>query len=242
MLLFVYGDGMKKIVCILISLAMVLSGCGTLEISFDVTPASAAAVPAVPATPGPVSSPQGAPNPLLDRLDEIQAAMLESATKWETVWMDGVVTWYDPSGSGQPPQVFHEQVWIDQTTSRFRVLLGPVDGPAETFKVCDGMTILELDLNNGQSQSHPLPDFAKASQFVPQVEPGVAYPNPIWGRLARRSPSWPFPRTARKTGAHLKRLPSKVSPGGKCWQWNGRMLITNNHPSAPGWMRVPRSF
>jgi hypothetical protein len=109
--------------------------------------------------------------------------MLESATKWETVWMDGVATWYDPSGSGQPPQVFHEQVWIDQTTSRFRVLLGPVDGPAETFKVCDGMTILELDLNNGQSQSHPLPDFAKASQFVPQVEPGVVYPNPIWGQI-----------------------------------------------------------
>jgi len=176
---------MKKIVCVFIGLTMLLSSCGTLEISFDVTPASAAAVPAVPATPEPVSSPQGAPAILsLDSSsEEIQAAMLESATKWETVWMDGVVTWYDQTGSGQPPQVFHEQVWIDQTTSRFRILLGPVDGPAETFKVCDGMTILEMDLKNGQSQSNPLPEFAKASQFVPPVEPGMAYPNPIWGQI-----------------------------------------------------------
>ena len=170
---------MKKIVCILISLTLLLSSCGTLEISFDVTPASAAAVPAVPATPEPAL-----PTLSLDSTsDEIQAAMLESATKWETIWMDGVVTWYDPTGSGGAPQVFHEQVWIDQTTSRFRILLGSGDGAAETFKVCDGMTILEMDLESGQSQPRPLPEFAKASQFVPPLEPGMAYPNPIWGQI-----------------------------------------------------------
>lgn len=178
---------MKKVLSMLIGLAIFLSGCGTLEISLDVTPVSAAAVPAVPeqATPGPVSSPQGASAILsLDSTsDEIQTAMLESATKWETIWMDGVVTWYDPTGSGNPPQVFHEQVWIDQSASRFRVLLGPGNGAAETFKVCDGITILEMDLNNGQSQSRPLPEFAKTGQFVPPAQPGHAYPNPIWGQI-----------------------------------------------------------
>jgi len=180
---------MKKIAWILMGLTIFLSGCGTLEVSFDVTPASAAAVPAVPdpATSTPFDQTQGGIAPAILSLDstseEIQSAMLESATKWETIWMDGTVTWYDPTGSGNPPQVFHEQVWIDQQDSRFRILLGPVDGAAETFKVCDGTTILEMDLTNGQSQSRPLPDFAKAPQFVPPVEPDTAYPNPMWGQI-----------------------------------------------------------
>jgi WD40 repeat protein len=176
---------MKKALYLLIVLTLLVSGCGTLEISFDVTPASAAAVPAVPATPGSVSSSQGAPALLsLDSTsEEIQSAMLESATRWKTIWMDGIVTWYDPTGSGNPPQVFHEQVWIDQSASRFRILLGPGDGPAETFKVCDGITILEMSLPSGASQSRPLPEFAKTSQFVPPLEPEHAYLNPIWGQI-----------------------------------------------------------
>lgn len=176
---------MKKIVYIFIALTMLLSGCGTLEISFDVTPVSAAAGSDSAA---PVSDPPTpAPLPVLLSLDstseEIQSAMLESATKWDTIWMDGTVTWYDSTGSGQPPQVYHEQVWIDQTSTRFRSLLGSGDGPAENFKVCDGSTILEMSLPSGASQSRPLPDFAKAPQFVPPLEPEHAYPNPLWGQI-----------------------------------------------------------
>ena len=175
---------MKKIVYILICLTIFLSGCGTLEISFDVTPASAAGA-GITATPEPASSSQGAPVTLsLDSTsDEIQAAMLKSATKWDTIWMDGIVTWYDPTGSGQPPQVFHEQVWIDQHSSRFRVLLGAGDNPADTFKVCDGMTILEMDLKTGQSQSRPLPEFARSQQNLQPVEPGISYPSQLWGQI-----------------------------------------------------------
>lgn len=173
---------MKKFVHILIGLTMILSGCGTLEISLDVPPASAAGVTA---TPEPVPSPQGAPVVLsLDSTSaEIQTAMLESATEWDTIWMDGTVTWHDPTGSGGASQVFREQVWIDQAASRFRVLLGPDDGDADTFKVCDGITILEMSLPSGASQSRPLPEFAREPHYVPPVEVGVAYPNPIWGQV-----------------------------------------------------------
>jgi WD40 repeat protein len=172
---------MKKALYLFIILIVFLSGCGTLEISFDVTPASAAGIPAVPE---PAATGLDSAILSLDSTsDEIQSAMLASATKWKTIWMDGLVTWYAPTGSGNPPQVFHEQVWIDQMASRFRVLLGPDNGAAETFKVCDSLTILEMDLKSGQSQTHPLPDFAKAPQYVPPLEPGHAYPNPLWGQI-----------------------------------------------------------
>ena len=183
---------MKKFVYILIGLMLLLSGCGTLEASSVAPPASAVGSAATPEpfdqTPWPDRQDrQDRPASVSLSMDstsaEIQTAMLESATKWKTIWMDGTVTWYDPTGSGQPPQIYHEQDWIDQPASRFRVLLGPGDGAADTFKVCDGATILETDLKSGQSQTRPLPEFAKASQYVPTVEPGLSYPNPLWGQI-----------------------------------------------------------
>jgi WD40 repeat protein len=167
---------MKKFVYVLICLTVLLSGCGTLEDPSQATPASSAGSAATP-EPASVSLSMDSTSA------EIQAVMLESATKWGTIWMEGTVTWYDPTSSGQPPQVYHEQDWIDQSVNRFRILLGPGGAAADTFKVCDGATILELDLKSGQSQTHPLPEFAKASQYVPTVEPGVAYPNPLWGQI-----------------------------------------------------------
>jgi WD40 repeat protein len=167
---------MKKFIYILVCLTVLLSGCGTLGVPSRATPTSASRLVVTP-VPASVTLSMDSTSA------EIQTAMLESATKWKTIWMDGTVTWYDPSGSGQPPQIHHEQDWIDQSANHFRVLLGPGDGAADTFRVCDGTTILEMDLKSGQSQSRSLPEFAKASQYVPTLEPGVAYPNPIWGQI-----------------------------------------------------------
>ena len=226
---------MRKIVYILICLTMLLSGCGTLEISFDVTPASAAGGPAIsdPATPTP------APDVLsMDSTsEEIQSAMLESATKWDTIWMDGTVTWYDPTGSGQPPQVHREQVWIDQSVNRFRILLGPVDGAAETFKVCDGMTILEMDLKNGQSQSQPLPEFAKAPHYVPTLEPGVAYPNPIWGQIGTPLSELIFPADRAQNQGTFAPVAIENVAGRQALavEWT---YIDNQQPSFRAWLDV----
>jgi len=177
---------MKKLLLIFVSLTMLLSGCGTLEISFDVTPASAAGAD-ITATPEPFDQIQSEPAPIKLSLDstsaEIQESMLESATKWNTIWLDGTVIWYDPTDTDQPPKVYHEQVWIDQSVNRFRILLSSEDDAADTFKVSDGLTILEMDLTSGQSQSRPMPDFAKESHYVPPLEPDVSYPNPLWGQI-----------------------------------------------------------
>jgi hypothetical protein len=114
---------------------------------------------------------------------QIQQAMLSSATRWKTIWMDGWISEYAPDGT-DVLQSYHEQDWIDPSTARFRVLLSGGDpGKAETFKASDGMTILSMDLKSGQSQSQPLPDFARVGDYVPPLEPGVANPQPLWGQI-----------------------------------------------------------
>ena len=90
--------------------------------------------------------------------------------------MDGTITWYAPEGQNTPPQVYHEQDWIDHANHRFRVLLGPADGVAETFKACNGLTILEIDLKSGQSQSRSLPTFAQDPAPVPGQDM-------LWGQI-----------------------------------------------------------
>src|SRR5687767_6717613 len=167
---------MRRLFVILIALSLVLSACGTLEVYLDTPSADEPAAPPVLPTIEPTLS-------LNSSSEEIQQAMLESATNWLSIWMDGMVTHYAPEDPDSPPQVFHEQAWIDLSTNRFRILLGPGEGNAERFIACDGMTILEMDLKTGQSQSRPLPDFAKAGQFVPIPEPGYGYPQPLWGQI-----------------------------------------------------------
>jgi hypothetical protein len=170
---------MQRIFIALVLLSLLLSACGTLEISFA-TPSSEG--PMEPILPPSVESKLS----LDSSSEEIQQAMLESATKWKSIWMDGTITQYAPEGADTPLEVSREQVWIDLTTSRFRVLTGSVDGNPEDLKSSDGINILELDLKTGQSQSQPLPEFAKAGQFVPTLQPGFGYPQPLWGPIGTR--------------------------------------------------------
>jgi len=168
---------MKTAVFVFLMAALVLSGCGTLEISIDQTP--------TPELPGGPPPPTEIPTlSMSSTSDEIQRAMLFSARQWRTVFLDGIVTWYDPTGTGQPPQTFRQQVWIDQINFRFRYLSGPAEGEAETFRTSDGTTILEMDLRTGQSQTSSMPAFARdIPQFVPTLMPDTAFPQPLWGQM-----------------------------------------------------------
>ena len=167
---------MRRSLIILLVLSLFLSACGTLEVYIDTPSVGEPAVPPLQATAEPTLS-------LNSSSEEIQQAMLESATNWLSIWMDGTIRQYAPEGSDAPPQVSREQVWIDLSTSRFRILIGPSEENAERFIASDGMTVLEMDLRTGQSQSRPLPEFAQARQFVPTLEPGSGYPQPLWGQI-----------------------------------------------------------
>ncbi len=113
--------------------------------------------------------------------EQIQQAMLESARKWRNVRAEGTVTWYDATGT-QPVQTYHEQVWIDQLTPRFRSLL-TVDTVLNTLKFSDGQKINIVNMISGHTETTDLPEFVRVGQYVPPLEEGAAYPNPLWGQI-----------------------------------------------------------
>ena len=63
-----------------------LTGCGTFEVYVETTPVGDSAIPLTITTPEPKLS-------LNSTSEEIQQAMLESATKWKSIWMDGTITY-----------------------------------------------------------------------------------------------------------------------------------------------------
>src|SRR5918993_213141 len=181
---------MRRSVVLFIALSLLLSACGTLEISLETPPPAIAELPVgsfsdTTATAAPGLS-------LSSSSEEIRQRMLESATNWQSIWMDGTFIGYDPGATEASP-VLREQVWIDLPTSRFRSLKGYVDGPMETLKISDGLTVLEMNLQTGESQSNPLPDLGPEKQFVPTYQPGYAYPQPLWGQLGTTVSLLAFP-------------------------------------------------
>jgi WD40 repeat protein len=181
------GDStMNRFVTISLCLLLFLSACGTLEISVDRTPTpnlgATAVVGTLQAQNAQLATQNATLNPIsaaltMDSSSEIiRQKMQATSTFWQTIFVDGTITWYAPAGETAPAQVFHEQDWIDHPTHRFRVLLGPAGGAAETFKACDGVTILNIDLKSGQSQSNPLPKFAQDTS-------PVAGQDMLWGQI-----------------------------------------------------------
>jgi len=161
---------MRRILVLFVALALVLSGCGTLQISLETPP------PEIPAAPQSFEATEEPKLGMDSSSDEIRNALLQSANEWKSIWMDGTVTWYASDGSDAPPQVYHEQVWIELATPRFRTLLGPGEGAADQFTACDGNTILKIDLKTGSSQSNSLPTFAKDAT-------ADSSPHMLWGQI-----------------------------------------------------------
>jgi len=139
--------------------------------------------------PTPVSyfdaSPPAQPDSVILTVDstseQIQRAMLESAAKWTTLQINGVVTWYAADGT---TQVYQEQTWIDPLNSRYKVdLNGTSNSDDKVLKFSDGVNIYNVNLNSGLVETSSYPDFARVGQYIPPVSEGTAYPNPIWGQI-----------------------------------------------------------
>lgn len=162
---------MKKILPLFLLLLLTLSSCGTLEVEFAGTE-----------TPNPDSPSTLTPTSLLSMQstsEEIQQFMLTSATRWQTLFLDGTVLNFDQDTN--QTYSMRQQAWVDQMNFHFRVLSGSVDGEAAVFRAGNGTTILVMDLASGSSD---ISDMSPVSaQYVPPLEPGTVYGNPLWGQI-----------------------------------------------------------
>ena len=113
--------------------------------------------------------------------EQIQHAMIESATKWTTLQMTGTITWYIADGS---TQAFQEQNWIDPLNARYKVTLNGTNNAADKIvKFSDGTNINNVNLNSGLVETSSYPDFARVGQYIQPVSADTAYPNPMWGQI-----------------------------------------------------------
>jgi hypothetical protein len=161
---------------------------------------------------------------------QIQRAMLESAAHWTTLQMSGTITWYMPDGS---TQAFSEKVWLSPLDSRYRVELS---GDTEnTLKLSDGSTIYNVNLNSMLAEQSAYPDFARVGQYVPPVQAGMAYPNPIWGQIGTPLSEMAFPANYAQNDGTFTPLGMDSVAGRPAlivaWTFNG-----NPSPSWKAWL------
>jgi hypothetical protein len=215
-----------------IALSLLLSACGTLEISLA-TPLPEITEPPV----GPDSEIVATVEPglsLTSSSEGIRRAMLESTTNWRSIWMDGTFVGFDPGAIEQTP-VLREQVWIDLSSDRFRIVTGYADAGAETFKASDGLMVLEMDLKTGQSHSQPLPEFGQEKQFVPPFTPGYAYPQPLWGQMGTSVSLLAFPSDFAQSDGTFKPVATEFIAGRETLvvEWT---YVANELPSWRMWL------
>jgi hypothetical protein len=108
--------------------------------------------------------------------DEIRQLILESPQKWQTLFMDAQM-----ASAGEAAQRL--QVWVDQPELSFRLITGTVDGTAKDFRVSDGRSQLDLDIQSGASAITPASVGDASIPYTPQApesrETGVIQPHPL---------------------------------------------------------------
>jgi hypothetical protein len=229
---------LKKLLFLFVIASLLLSACGTLEVSVYQTPTPDAAPQATMvalqqqnaalATAVVTLAPGARPLGPDSSSDDIKQKMLHSAENWSVIWADGFLM--------NMGQLTHEQVWVDQRAARFRMLSGPQDGSAELFKVSDEQNMLEFDLKTGQRQVSGLPD-GVAGQFVPPETPGTAYPNPIGSQLGSRLAGMVFSADYAQNEGSYKILRTEQLVGRETLvvEWT---YIQNTLPSWRLWLDV----
>ena len=165
--------------------------------------------------------------------EQIQKAMLESAAHWTTLSMGGTAIYYLPDGSTQTAK---EQIWLDPTNSRYRVEGSGFPGIADQYlKISDGVTIYNGNVNTGTAETFTFPDSARVGQYIPPLQPGTAYPNPLWGQIGTPLAQLAFPSDLAQNNGTFKPVGNDLIVGRNVLivEWT---YIENTLPSWKLWL------
>lgn len=145
---------MRRFIISFLTLTLLLTACGTFEVTLTDSDKLAQ-------TPAPDSRAAGpAPLSMDSTSEQIRQLLLESPFRWQTIFMDAQVT----DANDIPRRM---QVWVDQPALSFRILSGPADASAETLRVADGVSLLDLNLQTGESSISPF-DAGVDIPYTPQ--------------------------------------------------------------------------
>lgn len=223
---------MRRFIIPFLTLTLLLTSCGTLEVTLTnsddltQTPAPDINLASDSPMPGPV------PLSMYSTSDEIRQLLLESPTKWMTLFMDAQVT----STSERPQRV---QVWVDQPALSFRALSGPVDASADSFRVADGMSLLELNIQTGESSISPFGE-GLVIPYTPQppnLSDNAIYPHPLSATIDSRLGVLMFPSEVAQNEGTFKPVGMEVIAYRLALivEWT---YVKNDLPSYRAWVDV----
>ena len=190
---------MHRFIILFLILTFFLAACGTLEVTLtndkEPTPTFASDLPA----PGP------APLSMESTSAEIRQLLLESPYRWRTLFMDAQVA----DANDIPRRV---QAWVDQPALSFRVLSGPADASADSYRVADGMSLLELNIQTGESSISPFGEGVDIpyTPQAPNLSDSAIVPHPLSAAIDSRLGVLMFPSEVAQNEGTFKPVGMEV--------------------------------
>lgn len=191
---------MRRFFILFSILTFLLTACGTLEVTLT----NSDELAQTPAS----DSPAVGPIPLgMDSTSaEIRQLLLDSPFLWLTLFMDAQVI-----SPNEPPQ--RVQIWVDQPALSFRLLSGPVDASAAYLRVVDGMSLLDLNIQTGESSISPFSEGVDIpyTPQAPNLSDTAILPHPLSNTIDSRLGVLIFPSDVAQNQGTFKPVGMEVS-------------------------------
>ena len=159
-----------------IMLVLVLAGCRAVGVQ-NAAPSATTAEPERIASPFPTLTPAAADNPQPPPAGEdARLLMLYSHARWQSLWVDMLVTNYQGDAAQTVNDQTRYQFWLQQPAAA-RLVSGPADGAPQRLWVSDGLA--QQENGGGIETSSP----ATIGDFAPPFAVDSITPHPYAGRM-----------------------------------------------------------
>jgi len=145
--------------------------------------------------------------------ETIRLRLLRNYTRWDTLQVDGVVKYFNPGESETAAQTIRTQIWIDQKTGRYRVLLGNQPDTVEQAIICDGASILDLNLVSQTSEVYSVAPYVKEYYNPPEIVTDMIEPHPLEGSLGTPMAAMIFSSGIAQRGGYYQPIRSETFAG-----------------------------
>ncbi len=131
-------------------------------------------------TETPVPKTKSTPLNIASTSDQIKAALQQSATGWDRLWLDGITIQYGTSGDAGPPLIRRDQVWVSQPYDSLIITGLPKHGADQIWLSRNGK-VFDVNPRTGDPilydyHSDHLPVYSGFAEFI-FPDPGIIASN-----------------------------------------------------------------